>query len=668
MSEIQKYLIAPDRLAWMPEYSQEETIASFEETDFSRQQIEEGKDFCYIFDKRYYTSATENTYYIKMAYSITQPDTLKTSGVFETVLGEDDTYHLYQLAVYREWKWIDKLPDSTVRIIEHEQESGDGVTNNQKKVNIVIKDLRLYDIILIEEATVTKFDKKRLLQPNFYRNIEIFANTYWAYANYSLRIINDRKIPISYKKHFFRDDKGVLLEKETGEIAPGETAIFEWKEYLNLTDTQREEFPFIDFVTQTTWEEIADFIVPHLQKVIENVSLPDFAAEFAQEIDALENTDKKIAFCIQYVQNQMRYIYDADEMDDYIPQSPAITWKNKQGDCKAKSALLKVMMAYIGVACDIILVNYRGEVFLPHYQPSPYVFNHMIVRMTFEGKEYFVDPTSMEEYGFLPYREIYGFEYYFPLISGATLQKRTGVRFEKYTLECNVFLNIENGVGTLQLRDVYRYHRANSVRRNWKNYAKREMIDTRNNDVFALLSYGGDPSKKDPRKIFTDVQVQIVSDDEDRNEVVVEYRATIPNAYMTDQYGKRFMMYFDNSILPSILGYNLEDIPYFHNVDRKKIDIHLECDEYIDQQEKYTCQECNLKNPYFTLVTKKDIGKYGGKMTIDYTPLSRVSIPKEDFQDLEADYKIAWDSNFGLGIDILGKGFWNAVKQFFGMK
>gem|GEM_PF-1562070 len=214
----QKYFIHSERLDWMPQHSQQDTMAAFVETDFTKAQLEEGKDVCYVFDKVLYTSHEKNVSYLKMAYSITQPDTLKTAGVFESVLWENDTYHLYQVAVYREGKWIDKLPDTTVKLIQHEQESGNGVTSNQQKVNVVIKDLRLYDIILIEEATVTEFDETDFLQQNFYRNIEVFSNTYWAYACYQLTLINDRITPITYRSHFFRDADGTLLPQKMGTI------------------------------------------------------------------------------------------------------------------------------------------------------------------------------------------------------------------------------------------------------------------------------------------------------------------------------------------------------------------------------------------------------------------------------------------------------------------
>ena len=56
-------------------------------------------------------------------------------------------------------------------------------------------------------------------------------------------------------------------------------------------------------------------------------------------------------------------------MNGHKPQEPSITFQNKQGDCKAKCTLLKVILDYIGVESSIVLVNYNADFYLKYYLP-----------------------------------------------------------------------------------------------------------------------------------------------------------------------------------------------------------------------------------------------------------------------------------------------------------
>jgi len=651
MSE--KYFLHTKRFPWIDEPTEEEFAKIITETDFSEEQIRQGKDFCYHLNKITHTTNTQNSYYCSMVYSLTQPDTLNGAGVIEHILHEEETYHLYRLWVYRNGEWIDKIPDTSFKVIEHEDESRNGIISNQKKLNISVKGLQLYDIFVIEDCFVRSFGENTFMLPNFFRAIEVLGNVYWAYAHYHFRLINERKEDIIYQKKFFRDDLWNLTHDEVWTVKPGKTFELSLPEYVNLTDVQREEYPYIDFVTKTDWKAITNFVVPRMEKVLQNVKLTDFAPEFAQELDRLTDIEEKIFHGIQYIQNQIRYIYDAGEMDDFIPQHPKHTRKNKQWDCKAKSALLKIVLEYIGVQADLTLVNYRTDSYIWWYLPSPLLFNHMIVRVTFQEKEYFIDVTSTEEYGYLEEREVYGFLYYLPLVKEGTLQCRTSYTQEKYAYETVTRIEVQKGVGHITITDTHRYGRANGMRKTFKNSNKRKMIDDWNESIFYCLNFHNSPEKKDPRNVFSDVTLEVVSDDHKKNEITLQYTARVDDIYFVDKQGKKFLMFFDGYLFPNIGEYRLKDIPFFHNFDRIKSEIHLSTDTTIDTREKYTRQECDIKNPYFTYTSKKDIKKNGGSVTIEYVPVRQKEIPFEDLKSLQTDYEKIWDSNYGLGLDIL---------------
>ncbi len=648
--------------SWVDTTSNQDLIEKLVDTPFSESQIDQGKDFCYFFKKIYHTSEQSNSDYLLMAYSLNQPDTLKWASVSEQILEENEMYFLHRISVFRNGELIDKIPDTTFKIIDNEDQSGWWVINNFKKINITIKDLRLYDIIIIEDTRTKTFTPKDILRKAFYRNILITPNVYWAYAKYDIEIINNRNTPISYKKNFFRDENGNRLPSEIWIIMPNSNYHIEWTQYYNNVDTKREEYPYFDFSTQADWNSLSNFIVPYIENVMEENKLTDFAPDFIEELNKFENKKDQIAFAIEYIQNQIQYIYNANEMHDHIPQSPKITFENKQGDCKAKSALLKIILDYLEVPCDIILVNFQADIYMTHYLPSLLSFNHAIVKITFDNKDYFIDPTIRDGYGHLENRDVDWFLYYFSLKKDQKLEMRPTFIFPDYSVDQKVDIDVEKNFWKIKVSTTYRFNRANDTRKYFKNTNKREIIDGWNNYMFYALNYHNNSESEDIRNIFKNAQIKIVSDDTKKNEFSIEYTSEVENIYFTDKQGKRFLMFFNGSVLKNITDYNHKDFLYWHNFEKERYEFNLYTDENIDTNEKYTKQECDIKNKYFTYSLKKSIKQNGGSAYIEYNPISNVEVLSEDLEALKKDYEKIADSNYGIWIDIIEKWLLNKLK------
>ena len=102
---------------------------------------------------------------------------------------------------------------------------------------------------------------------------------------------------------------------------------------------------------------------------MEQSDLKSFAPDLIEKLDKLGTLDEKIQFAIEYVQNNIYYTYNADEMNGHKPQEPAVTYQNKQGDCKAKCVLLKTILDYLSVPASVVLVNYNADFYLKYYLP-----------------------------------------------------------------------------------------------------------------------------------------------------------------------------------------------------------------------------------------------------------------------------------------------------------
>ena len=651
---------------WADTLTNEQIIKLCEDSPFATEQIEEGRDFCYLLNKYYYVDDQQNADYALMAYTLTQPENLERASVNDMVLEENECYEIHRIAVIREGEYIDKLSDTNIKVLDNENNSNGGVISKSKKINVSIRDLRLYDILILEDTRTKVFSEKEFVRRDFVKHIYLTPDTYWAYGKYHYKFINNREKKVAYKRFFFRDSEGNAMEQPIEYLEKGGVFEIEHTNYINPVDPNREIFPFIDFATESTWKDLSNYIYPLYEDVLKQSDLRTFAPDLVEKLDKLPTLDEQMQFAIEYVQNNIYYTYNADEMNGHKPQEPAITFQNKQGDCKAKCVLLKTILDYLEVDSSIVLVNYNADFYLKYYLPSLLSFNHVIVKINHHAKDYFIDATSRNEFGRLEKRTVLSFCHYMEIKENASLQVRAATFFDLPCIDEHVKVVVNGDKGKISLNTTYRYNRANNMRNYFKQTNKKELIDGWNRFLFYNLNYINDRSEQDIREIFKDASIKIEKDDKEENELTIAYEATILKPYFTNKEGREFLMYFDHSVLKKdLLDFRHKDSSYWHNYDSEHYIIELYADKPIDTKEKYTTQELDICNDFFAYTSKKTIGKTFGKVEISYNPLTNIEITLSRIQELKEDYNRIGDSNFGLGIDILPKGLWGKIKSLF---
>ncbi|BDU24673.1 hypothetical protein [Flavobacterium sp. GSB-24] len=648
---------------WASIINDDQLIGYIKESDFSNKQVDEGRDFCYFLDKIYYTSDTENSEYACVAYTLNEPSNLESASVKDVVVEENETFIIHRISVLRDGVLIDKIPDTKIKVLDNENQSEGGVLSSTKKINITIKDLRLYDILIAEDSRVKVFTDRDFLRKEYLKYVYVTPSTYWAYGNYKFTFINDRKAPIAYKKTFYRDNAGNVLEPEINYLKKGERFVIEKENYINSFDINREIAPYIDFATDSNWTDLSNYISPLYDEIYSNASLKEFAPKLVEKLDAISDKDEQLRFAIEYVQNHVNYIFNADEMNGHKPQEPAITYENKQGDCKAKSVLLKVVLDYINIDSSVVLVNFNSDHYIKHYLPSLLTFNHVIVKINYKDETYFIDATTRDEFGLIENRCFIYFMHYLEVKPNQQLQIRKPHRFSYYGINEKVDFSAQNNEGHLKLTTTYKGNRANYMRKYFKNTNKREIIDSWNNFLFYTLNYSSDRNGTDIRTIFKDAAIEIVSDDKMLNEFTIQYNSSIENPYFTDDQKNRFLMYFDRNVVKNnARDFMHTDVPFWHNFDNEKYEINLHTDQKIDTEEKFTRQESNINNPYFDYTSRKKVTKNSASIFVDFKPLVNLEIPAADFEKFRTDHHTIADSNFGVGIDIIEQGLLNLIK------
>ncbi|PAM92017.1 hypothetical protein B4N84_24695 [Flavobacterium sp. IR1] len=652
--------------SWASNIDDNQLVEYIQESDFSRQQTEEGRDYCFFLDKIYYTSDEENSEYACMAYTLNEPSNLERASATDVVVEENETYIIHRISVLREGVLVDKIADTKIKVLDSENQSGGGVLSSNKKINITIKDLRLYDVLIMEDSRVKIFTDRDFMRKEFSKFVLISPDSYWAYGSYKFTFFNNREKTIAYKKTFFRDEEENVLEPEINYLKKGEKFIIDKENYINYVDSNREISPYIDFATDSNWTDLSNYIAPIYEEIFSTASLKDFAPTLVEKLDKISNKDEQLQFAIDYVQNNINYIYNANEMNGHKPQEPSLTYENKQGDCKAKSVLLKVVLDYIGVDSAVALVNFNTDYYIKYYLPSLLTFNHVIVKINYKDETYFIDATTRDEFGLIENRGYIFFQHYLEVKANQDLQIKKPHRFLYNCIDEKAELNVQNNIGQLTLVTTYKGNRANYMRKYFKNTNKREIVDSWNNYYFYTLNYNNDRNGTDVRNIFKDAKIEILVDNKQLNEYTIQYKSTIENPYFTDSEKNRFLMYFDRNLVKNnVRDFMHKDILFWHNFDNEKYEFTLSTDQKIDTNEKFTVQECTINNPYFDFVSRKKITKNSGTIYIDYKPLVNMEIPQADFEEFRNAHHTISDSNFGIGIDILEEGIMNKLKFSF---
>ncbi|EAE7765773.1 transglutaminase family protein [Listeria monocytogenes] len=658
------YFIKPELSS--PETKQENIDAWLKTQDkaFYDSQIAQERDYCFWCNIVETAKPNSRTSYTSMAYTLNEPNMLNSAGKTSFILSEEEVLYIHTLSVVRDGKVIDKLDDINVKVLDYVRDENQASFNDEKKVTVLIRDLHLNDIFVIETSIERKYEESSI-RNQFFRWIYSAPNSYWAYGKYRFELKNETEKKLETNFHYFRDEVGTILEKDKVMVPHNESYTIEKENYIGEDPKELEIVPFIDFVTEQTYPEITTTISDIYQKFYQ-VNLADFAADLVTELDALPSLDHKIKHAIDFVQKEVYYLYNEAEMDGHEPQAAEVTYTTKQGDCKAKTVLLKVILDYLGVDSDLILVNYDSDIFLSVYTPSPFNFNHAILKITHEGQVYFVDATMSNDQGILANRQKNSFIYYLEIKAGTELQKQEPFEDEVPSVEENFRCDVKGNVAEVVFERKLRGGMANGSREMFKNESNKEVINRYNYTTYKCMTLYKNFEENEIEQHFSNTSVQIVEDNKDLNELSIVYKATITDPYEVEKKNRYLHFWnYGNFIDDAAEKHFHKDFPYWIDRNRIKTEVHLTTDKSIDQQEHYTCQECDIKSKYLKHRMTKKIHKNGASCYIDYRPYRNLTIKGKELEEYIKANKQVLDSNWGIGIDIIEDGLFKKLGKLF---
>ena len=378
-------------------------------------------------------------------------------------LNEQQHVVFHFIKVLRDGNEIDALDSDHFAINERQRGLEAHVVDGVCTISYSIEDLRLGDGIDYAYTIITTASEHPVFGKYYLSNN--WLNWGFPVDAQLVRLVNDSKLPITRylgryytKKYVTHHDS--ILPGEKYELASKDLPI------TQIPQSAPDWFwpDFFCMATECSWTEISRDISLHLKSKGVWQDLPDLT-EF--HVLSEQSQTQQIVGMLRFVQNEIRYRSESRGIFSHTPKQANRTLAVRYGDCKDKAALLKIMLKQIGIASDLVLVSSDLGRKVVHLPPSPMWFDHMILRLHYENKVYYLDPTIKKQGGDLMHMADLPYGYVLPLTEeGSDLSQvpRDTQALVMYLHHRVDFSYQEREEYYLEIRRVFYLHRADNMR------------------------------------------------------------------------------------------------------------------------------------------------------------------------------------------------------------
>jgi transglutaminase-like putative cysteine protease len=298
---------------------------------------------------------------------------------------------IHHINVIRAGQIINALRPSEIRVIQREDELDEQLFNGTLSAIVVLNDVRRGDVI--DYAYSVNGDNPVLSGH--------FADVFSLAHSDTVALLRVRLLWPAARRLFVRPQQTDLqpaVNEGTDEVeyvwerrdAPG-------VEYEDSTPAWFDPTPFVQLSEFETWGDVARWAAPLYAP---GELSPALKAQI-EEWRKLPAAEERLLAARRFVQDEVRYLGIELGTYSHTPTKPSKVFERRFGDCKDKTLLLVTMLNELGLEARPALVNTEAHRALDNWQPSPYAFDHVIVRAELDGKTYWLDPTISYQRGTL---------------------------------------------------------------------------------------------------------------------------------------------------------------------------------------------------------------------------------------------------------------------------
>ncbi len=471
----------------------------------------------------YQTDVAREEAYQRNTIKVLAENGLSACG--ELRLSFEPTYQtltLHFVRILRDGQELSRLDPAKVKVFRRERNAEAGLYDGRLTALVIVEDLRVGDVL---DYAFTVQGRN----PVFHG---LYADSWWL-QGYSpmdrmrVRLLTPESRPLRWQIH---DGPAVTPAVTTAdgkvEQVWDERGV-EGLEYEDDTPAWYVGGPVLQVSEYPDWAAVVAWGRPLYPL---DAPLPQELLDFAETIRALP-PGPRAAAALHKIQDDVRYLSLSLGESSHRPHPPAEVFAHRFGDCKDKALLLACLLRRLDLDAAPALVDAGAGRDLDRRLPSPLLFDHVIVHLRLDGREYWLDPTDSYQAGELDQHALAPHGWALPLRDDVRALvpvippeggRRWMQRIETYTCK-GLTQPVE-----LAVRTIYRGYYAEGLRSHLAGLAADRFATERINRYVRYL-----PAIKQvapPR--WTDAR--------ERNEIVVEESYSIPDYWTFDSAQRRY--------------------------------------------------------------------------------------------------------------------------------
>ncbi len=303
---------------------------------------------------------------------------------------------VHMIRVYRDGEWSDRLESSRRKLLQREEGLDSGVYDGNLSLVYFLDDIRVGDVI----ESACSFEGENLFFSSHYCNTFPFQYTD-SVEKISCRILAHPSQTLFIKPFH------TSLEPCITDIS---SALREWiwENLSTAPDINDRDQPSwfdpsarVQISQYMSWQEVVEKILPLFTLPTDDQTGLEMLKFVKKWKESTQDPAEQASLAVRFVQDEVRYQGFEDGMGAFKPTDPHLVFERRFGDCKDKSFLLHALLKLMDISSEPLLVHSVQGTWLPEALPSPFAFNHVILKIFIDDLDYYVDPTMTLQGGSL---------------------------------------------------------------------------------------------------------------------------------------------------------------------------------------------------------------------------------------------------------------------------